>query len=344
MITESAAIRQVPAWQRELAQAITDPAELARELGLPTAWLAGARMAARQFPLRVPRAMVARMRHGDPTDPLLRQVLPIADELIARDGFTVDPVGDGTATVRPGILKKYQGRVLLITTGACAVHCRYCFRRHFNYSESSSLSRDWRHCLETVAADPSIHEVILSGGDPLAISDRRLAVLAEGLDAVSHVRTLRLHTRLPVVLPSRVDDALLAWIRVSRLRIVIVTHANHPNEIDLNVISALSRLRGAKAILLNQSVLLRGINDDVENLQQLSQTLFDAGVLPYYLHLLDRVVGAAHFEVPEPEARDLYAQLQSRLPGYLVPRLVREVEGAAAKTLISPSFPVDPVP
>jgi len=344
MITESAAIRQTPAWQRELAQAITDPAELARELGLPTAWLAGARMVARQFPLRVPRAMVARMRPGDPTDPLLRQVLPIADELIARDGFTADPVGDGAATVRPGVLKKYQGRVLLITTGACAVHCRYCFRRHFNYSASSSLSRDWQHCLETVAADPSIHEVILSGGDPLAISDRRLAVLAEALDTVPHVRTLRLHTRLPVVLPSRVDDALLAWIRASRLRVVIVIHANHPNEIDHGVISALSRLRDAGVVVLNQSVLLRGINDDVDTLQRLSQTLFDAGVLPYYLHLLDRVAGAAHFEVPEPEARGLYAQLQSRLPGYLLPRLVREVEGAIAKMLILPSYAGDPVP
>jgi len=338
MITESATIRQTPAWQRELAQAITDPVELARVLGLPAQWLAGAREAARQFPLRVPHAMVARMRYGDPSDPLLRQILPIADELMAQDGFTVDPVGDGAAVVRPGVLKKYAGRVLLITTGACAVHCRYCFRRHFNYAESNASVQDWEGGVASIAADSSVREVILSGGDPLAISDRRLAILVEALDAIPHVDTLRVHTRLPVVLPTRVDDALLAWMRSTRLHIVVVIHANHPNELDRDVRSALSRLRDSRAVLLNQSVLLRGVNDDVETLHRLSQSLFDAGVLQYYLHLLDRVAGAAHFDVPEAEARALYAKLQARLPGYLVPRLVREIEGALAKTLIPPLY------
>jgi len=334
MITDSAAIRQVPAWQRELAGAVTDPAELARRLGLSARWLTGARAAARHFPLRVPQAFVDRMRHGDTTDPLLRQVLPLADELETHPGFTTDPVGDGRAHIAPGVLKKYYGRALLITTGACAIHCRYCFRRHFPYSESNAMADAWDASLTAVRADASINEVILSGGDPLAVSDRRLATLVQALGDIAHVRTLRIHTRLPIVLPARVDDLLLAWLGGSRLRVVVVVHANHANEIDDSVRAALGRLCATGTMLLNQSVLLRGVNDHADALADLSHALFDAGVLPYYLHLLDRVAGAAHFEVPEVEAHRLYDRLRTTLPGYLVPRLVRETEGATAKTLV----------
>lgn len=336
MITDSVAIRQIPGWQRELADAVTDPADLARQLDLPSHWLASARLAARHFPLRVPQAFIARMRRGDPTDPLLRQVFPVTSELDVPAGFTTDPVGDRAAAVGPGVLKKYDGRVLLITTGACAIHCRYCFRRHYAYGGANAAAGGWQDSIAAVAADPTVNEVILSGGDPLTLSDRRLSELAGRLGAIAHVRTLRIHTRLPIVLPSRVDDALLAWMAASRLRTVVVIHANHANEVDDAVCTALARLRGIGAVLLNQSVLLRGVNDEVDALAQLSQSLFDAGVLPYYLHLLDRVAGAAHFEVPETEARTLYARLRAALPGYLVPRLVREQANEPAKVLVLP--------
>ena len=330
MIPGSAVLRQV-SWQAALARAITDPAELLATVGLGDEWLPAARAAARLFPLRVPRGFVARMRPGDPHDPLLRQVLPLAEECVAEQGFGADPVGDLAAMAAPGVLHKYQGRVLLTSTGACAVHCRYCFRRHFPYADANAAADHWRAALEYVAADDSISEVILSGGDPLSLSDRRLAELAHGLDDVAHLRRLRLHTRLPIVLPERVHAGLLDWLGATRLRTVVVVHANHANEIDTSVRAALARLKDANVELLNQSVLLRGVNDSVEALAALSEVMFEAGVLPYYLHMLDRVQGAAHFEVRDDTARSLMAELNGRLPGYLVPRLVREIPGAPGK-------------
>jgi len=321
----------MPLWQTELARAITDPAELLAVLNLGPDWLPAARTAARAFPLRVPRGYVARMRPRDPGDPLLRQVLPLAEECLPAEGFGPDPVGDLAAMAAPGVLHKYRGRVLLTATGACAVHCRFCFRRHFPYDQAVASANRWRGALEHIAADDTITEVVLSGGDPLTLSDRRLCELAHVLQAIPHVRRLRVHTRLPIVLPERVDAELLEWLGGTRLQSVVVVHANHANEVDAGVRAALARLKGVGVVLLNQSVLLRGVNDRVETLADLSEALFAAGVVPYYLHMLDRVAGAAHFEVAESRARALMSELSARLPGYLVPRLVREVPGAPAK-------------
>lgn len=331
---------QRPPWQRALAEVITDPAELLALLDLPRDVLPLSREAGRAFALRVPRGYAARMRKGDPADPLLRQVLPLAAEMDEVPGFAADPVGDLDAMAVPGLLHKYHGRVLLVTTGACAVHCRYCFRRHFPYGDANPAPDAWRRALAYIAADAAITEVILSGGDPLVLPDARLANLAAQLADIPHLRRLRLHTRLPIVLPERVDAALLHWLGGTRLRAVMVVHANHAQEIDAATRKALAALQGVGVTLLNQAVLLKGVNDDAAVLAALSETLFEAGVLPYYLHLLDRVRGAAHFEVDAVRAQAIVTALQSRLPGYLVPRLVKEIAGAPAKIPVAALNPV----
>lgn len=332
MITRMAIGTQVPAWQGALAQAITDPRELLALLDLDPGLLPGTLAAHDAFRLRVPRGYAARMRRGDPDDPLLRQVLPLGVELEPHAGYSTDPVGDLDAVVAQGVLHKYHGRVLLVATGACAVHCRYCFRRHFPYAEANAAQTQWAEAIEHIRGDESIEEVILSGGDPLILTERRLRELTEQLHSIAHVRRLRIHTRLPVVLPERVDADLLDWLRGIALQTVVVIHANHAQELDTEVRTALAALRESGAVVLNQAVLLRGVNDSADALADLSRTLIEAGALPYYLHLLDRVEGAAHFEVPEAEARQLMAALSARIPGYLVPRLVREEKGAAGKT------------
>lgn len=334
MIPGTVEIRQVPAWQTALAQAVTESGELLRLIGLGEEWREAAETAAKAFPLRVPRGFVARMRRGDPADPLLRQVLPLSEELLTAPGFGFDPVGDHAAQQAPGVLHKYAGRVLLTATGACAVHCRYCFRRHFPYEEANASADGWRGALQAIAADPSITEVILSGGDPLTLSDRRLAEFVQQAAKIERVTRLRVHTRLPVVLPERITRALCEILISTRLRPVLVIHANHAQEIDAHVQSACNLLGTHGISLLNQSVLLRGVNDSVVALADLSEALFAAGVLPYYLHQLDRVQGAAHFEVTDEVAGQLHAALHARLPGYLVPRLVREIPGAAGKTTL----------
>ncbi len=326
-------------WQHELAGAITDPQALARALDLDPGLFPSAREASTQFRLRVPLSFVRRMRPGDAADPLLRQVMPVAAELAAAAGFGADPLAESGAFTAPGLLHKYRGRALLITTGACAVNCRYCFRREFAYAEqvgSSALAQS----LAAIGADSSIEEVILSGGDPLSLSDSRLRALGEQLAQIPHVRRLRLHTRLPVVLPSRVDAGLMQWLGELPWPVAVVLHSNHGNEIDASVRAACERLRASGVTLLNQTVLLRGVNDSVGALSDLSQRLFAAGVVPYYLHMLDKVRGAAHFEVPETTARQLLGELASSLSGYLVPRLVREVPGAPAKLPLGPQFPL----
>ncbi|MCB1734929.1 MAG: EF-P beta-lysylation protein EpmB [Gammaproteobacteria bacterium] len=334
IIPVSRTARQIPEWQRALADAIDRPADLFAVLGLAQADLGDDLAAHLDFPLRVPRSYVARMRLGDPRDPLLRQVLPLGAELDIVPGFDRDPVGDLAASKAPGLLHKYQGRALLITTGACAIHCRYCFRRHFPYGEHARSALD--QAINAIAADPGITEVILSGGDPLSLNDDRLADIEKRVSAIPHVRRMRIHTRLPIVLPERVDDTLLSWLNASRLQKVMVLHANHGNEIDTHVKAAARRLHEAGCTLLNQSVLLRGINDDASSLQTLSEALFDAGILPYYVHQLDRVAGAAHFEVSDREALNLWHDLSARVPGYLLPRLVREHAGAHSKTPLHP--------
>jgi len=337
MIPTSLPSRQPPAWQQALQDAVSDPAELLALLGLGPEWLEPARAAASRFPLRVPRGFLARMRRGDPRDPLLLQVLPLGAELDEVPGYVADPVGDLAAKAGPGLLHKYEGRALLVTTGACAVHCRYCFRRHFPYEDENASRAGFGPALDAIRADPGIGEVILSGGDPLTLSDRRLATLFAGLRGIPQVRRIRIHTRLPIVLPERIDDAFLeAWSAVP-LQKVVVVHANHAREIDGDVRAAIAGLRAASTTVLNQAVLLRGVNDRVTDLAALSEALFAAGVLPYYLHVLDRVAGAAHFDLPRQDAQRLIAELATHLPGYLVPRLVHEEPGAPAKTVLPPA-------
>lgn len=330
MISRNVAPWQPLPWQQALAQAYTDPRALLHDLKLDAAQL-DVYPGGPRFPFRVPRGYAARMGMGDPHDPLLRQVLPLAAEAYKAPGFHNDPVGDAAAERQPGLLHKYHGRVLLVTTGACAVHCRYCFRQHFPYGDSNPLKGHWEQALAYIAADAGIDEVILSGGDPLTLSDRRLAAVTDALCAIPHVQRLRIHTRLPVVLPERVDAGLLQWLASISIKTVMVIHANHPNEIDAGVRHVLADLKAAGVTLLNQAVLLRGVNDNLTALEGLSLSLFDDGVLPYYLHMLDKVAGTAHFDVPDEEAVALLAALRQRLPGYLVPRLVREVPGAPAK-------------
>lgn len=321
-----------PAWRRALASAVTDPQELLQLLELPHE--PGAYQAAARFGLRVPRGFVARMRRGDRRDPLLLQVLPVMEETEESAGFCTDPLGEAAAMAVPGLLHKYAGRVLLTLTGACGVHCRYCFRRHYPYAEANPAGRHWEQARAYIATHPDVREVILSGGDPLSLGDARLAALVDDLAGIPHVERLRVHSRLPVVVPARITADLLDWLGGSRLRPVLVVHANHPHEIDAEVSAALRRVAAGGIPLLNQSVLLRGVNDDVDTLCALSETLFCAGALPYYLHQLDRVQGAAHFAVAGDRAQALMAGLRARLPGYLVPRLVREDAGAASKTAL----------
>jgi EF-P beta-lysylation protein EpmB len=318
-------------WQEAIKDAVRDPAELCRLLDLPPRYTAGAVQAAGDFPVFVPRGYLARMRPGDPADPLLRQVLPLEDELAAVAGYSLDPVGDRAVTRSPGLLHKYRSRVLMVTTGACAVHCRYCFRRHFPYAQGPRSPDDWTSAIGLIAADPAIREVILSGGDPLTLVDTHLAELVARLAAIGHLRRLRVHTRLPIMVSQRVTEELVSLLRSSRLVPLVVVHANHARELDESVATALARLVDAGIPLLNQSVLLRGVNDDVDTLAELCERLVDLRVMPYYLHQMDRVAGAAHFEVDESRGRALIKQLRVRLSGYAVPRYVRETAGAAHK-------------
>jgi EF-P beta-lysylation protein EpmB len=314
-----------------LRDVVRDADELCRLLDLPADAARVAKLAAGQFPLFVPRGYVARMRPGDPADPLLRQVLPLGDELREVPGFVADPVGDLTATRQAGLLHKYQGRVLMITTGRCAIHCRYCFRRQFPYDDGPRSIDEWRPAIYDIAADDSIHEVILSGGDPLTLVDATLASLVEQLAEISHIRRLRIHTRLPIVIPERVTDRFVEILRRSGLTPIVVVHANHANELDQHVADALSKMAEAGIVLLNQAVLLAGVNDTVDTQAALCERLVDLRVIPYYLHQLDRVAGAAHFEAPVATGLEIIEQLRTRLPGYAVPRYVQEVSGAESK-------------
>lgn len=331
MITLSPLPLESPDWQRELAQAISDPAKLIALLNLDPQLLPGMHRACASFPLRVTRHYLSLIKPGDANDPLLRQILPNVAETLERAGYTSDPVGDTHAHRGPGILQKYAGRALLVTTGACAIHCRYCFRRHYPYAEDNAL-RHWPEMLACLATMHDVSEVILSGGDPLSLSDQRLHELVTALERMPHLRRLRLHTRLPVVLPSRLTPRLTELLGHSRLRCSMVLHINHPHEISPPLRSAVLPLRQAGVMLLNQSVLLAAINDDADVLATLSEGLFDAGILPYYLHLLDPVAGAAHFATGRDRACALHTALSVRLPGYLVPRLVVEQPGAPSKT------------
>ncbi|PHZ59661.1 EF-P beta-lysylation protein EpmB [Photobacterium leiognathi] len=318
-------------WLNDLSNAISDPFTLLKLLKIdPTPWENG--LAARKlFALRVPLSFVDKMEIGNPYDPLLRQILPLAQEFEVHQGYSVDPLEEQQNEI-PGLLHKYHNRVLLIVKGGCAVNCRYCFRRHFPYSDNKGNKRQWQQSLEYIAAHPEINEVILSGGDPLMAKDHELQWLIEHIAAIPHIKRLRIHSRLPVVIPNRITDALCQILAETRLQTILVTHINHANEIDDALKTAMQKLKQANVTLLNQGVLLKGVNDSVAALTDLSETLFDTGIQPYYLHVLDRVQGAAHFMVDDEIARQLMAGLITKVSGYLVPQLTREIGGRASKT------------
>ncbi len=318
-------------WQQLLRDAIRNADELLAILGLDPQMGDSIQPSPSDFPLLVPRGFVARMRRGNPDDPLLRQVLPRSVERDKRLGFTKDPLRE-KPLVRHGIIEKYPSRALIVTTAACPVHCRYCFRRHFSYESQSASRSNWADIIATLETRDNTREIILSGGDPLSLSNHRLQHLISELETIPALASLRIHSRFPIVLPERVDQGLIALLRQTRLKTVLVVHCNHANEIDESVQQALEDVSATGTLLLNQSVLLRGINDDVGRLEALSNKLFDAGILPYYLHQLDRVAGTAHYEVTDKKASALITALRARIPGYLVPRLVREVPGELSKT------------
>ncbi|MGF1683542.1 EF-P beta-lysylation protein EpmB [Photobacterium minamisatsumaniensis] len=318
-------------WLNDLANAISDPFLLLKALKIdPTPWEQG--LSARAlFALRVPKSFVERMEIGNPHDPLLRQVMPLAEEFDVHDGYSQDPLDEQDNAI-PGLLHKYKSRVLMIVKGGCAVNCRYCFRRHFPYQENQGGKRNWQIALDYIATQPQVNEVILSGGDPLMAKDSELEWLITAIAAIPHVKRLRIHSRLPVVLPARITSALCEVLAQSRLQTVLVTHINHANEINAELTEAMSKLKQADVTLLNQGVLLKGVNDSVEALVDLSEALFTASILPYYLHVLDKVQGAAHFMVDDMQARQLMAGLMQNVSGYLVPKLTREIGGRHSKT------------
>lgn len=312
-------------WQDLVKGAIQDKGRLLRELELP------GQAHYSDFPILVPAPFFSRIEKGNITDPLLLQVLSSVRETEHVPGFTEQPLVEHNYSPVTGLIQKYYGRVLVIVSGACAVNCRYCFRRHFPYQSFQANTAQWQQILGYIKDDPTISEVILSGGDPLMLPDTRLKWLVNQIEKIDHISTLRIHTRLPVVIPQRICDSLLEWIEGTRLRIVMVNHINHANEVDAQVIEVMQRLCRRGVLLLNQSVLLRGVNDSVEVLSHLSERLLSAKIMPYYLHLLDPVSGAAHFEVEESTALAIMDQLRRQLPGYLVPKLVRELPGEASK-------------
>lgn len=321
-------------WQEELIQSIRDPEALLEYLHLPMELLPQAQAASALFELRAPRPYLDRIVKGDRHDPLLRQILPLGEELVLTPGYSADPLQEADSNPTQGLVHKYHGRVLLIAAPNCAINCRYCFRREFPYEDNNPSRQQWQQVFAQLRADSSIREVIFSGGDPLANSDRQLQWMVDQLAEIPHIHRLRVHTRLPIVIPQRITEETLRWLADSRLQSVMVLHTNHPNEVDAQVIDTIARLRRAGVTVLNQAVLLKGVNDDLEIQVALSETLFAAGVLPYYLHLLDKVQGAAHFEVADADAIRLHQYMQARLPGFLVPKLTREEPGALNKTLI----------
>ncbi len=322
-------------WQQELIQAVTDPRELYRLLDLDPATLQIPEKALAQFPLKVPRGFIARMQKGNPKDPLLRQVLPLPEEEQKKKAYLPDPLKETAANPISGLLHKYHGRVLLTLTGVCAINCRYCFRRHFSYAENNPSQQGWEKIFAYIQKDPTIQEVILSGGDPLLLNDRSLKNFTDQLAAFPQVKRLRIHSRIPIVLPERTSEELLIWFKELKQTPVLVTHCNHPQEINPAVKEAMQLLKQAGVSLLNQAVLLKGVNDDVETQVALSEALFSAGIQPYYLHLFDKVEGAAHFDLPLAHAKKLYRDLSQRLPGYLLPKLAQEVPGEGAKRVYS---------
>jgi EF-P beta-lysylation protein EpmB len=322
-------------WQSALINAVTQPQELLALLALDSALLPKANEAAKLFPLKVPRGFVARMQKGNPNDPLLLQVLPLNAELITQSGFAVDPLQEQQVNPTPGLLHKYQNRVLFIFTTTCAINCRYCFRRHFPYQDNQPSVSQWDKAIDYIAKNKQLNEVILSGGDPLIATDGILEKMIIKIAEISHIKYLRIHSRIPIVLPERVTAEFIAAITSTRLKTVLVVHSNHAQELNHAVKHAMTMLQQAGVVLLNQAVLLKSINDDAKVLAELSEKLFEFGILPYYLHILDKVQNTAHFDLSLERAKKIHWELTQRLSGYLVPRLVCEQPNAPAKLLIN---------
>ncbi len=331
MIQQTDISRQTSSWQSLLQTAVTDPLELCRILQLDPAALALSPDAANQFPLKVPRSFIDRMQPGNPQDPLLRQVLAVQDELLELPGLIEDPLQEAASNPLPGLLHKYGNRVLLTLAASCAVNCRYCFRRHFDYAANNEGRRAWPALFHYLHDHPEVDEVILSGGDPLMASDDYLTSLIAKLAGTAQIKRLRIHTRLPVVVPQRILQSDLGWLKPFD-HPVVVLHINHANEIDSDLQAAVARLRQAGSTVMNQAVLLAGVNDNLEAQLDLHRRSFDAGILPYYLHLPDQVRGTAHFQVTLEAALSLMSALQSRLSGYLLPRLITEEPGKQSKS------------
>ncbi len=324
-----------PDWKVELSQSVTSLDELLGSVSLNSKQLSASQQAMADFPLRVPRPFIARMQPHNPEDPLLLQVLPVAAEMTKVEGYDPDPLDETSHNPVAGIVHKYANRLLLVISPTCAINCRYCFRRHFPYQENRQNRAQWQSALDYIRNTTEINEVIFSGGDPLAANDHFLAWITAQIAAIKHIKRLRIHTRLPVVIPSRIDSTFLAWATATRLKPLVVLHINHANEIDTEVVESIKRLQNSGIKVLNQTVLLRGINDSAACLAELSETLYDCDVMPYYLHLLDPVAGASHFDIDENMARKIYADLQANLPGFLVPKLVREIPGKPSKTIVA---------
>ncbi|MDP9500668.1 EF-P beta-lysylation protein EpmB [Bisgaard Taxon 45] len=332
ILTQNIAIREEQSWTDHLANAISDPKILLKTLNLPTEYVEQDLHARRLFPVRVPLPFVAKMEKGNPKDPLLLQVMSAREEFLQVEGFSKDPLEEQAAVV-PSVLHKYRNRLLLMVKGGCAVNCRYCFRRHFPYADNKGNKANWQKALDYIAQHSEIEEVIFSGGDPLMAKDHELDWLIKKLENIPHLQRLRIHTRLPVVIPQRITEQLCQMLSACRFQTVLVTHINHPNEIDTHLVQAMDKLKNAGIVLLNQAVLLKGVNDNAHILKQLGDKLFASQILPYYLHLLDKVEGASHFYLDDQQALTIYKELQSLTSGYLVPKLAREIAKEANKTL-----------
>ena len=321
-------------WQKELANVVTDPKKLLEMLDICPSNYQQHFSARQLFPVRVPKPFIKRMIKGDFNDPLLKQVMPLSAEFEQLAGYSTDPLEEHD-TVAEGLLHKYKHRVLMMVKTGCAVNCRYCFRRHFPYQDNSPNKARWQQALSYIAEHTEINEVIFSGGDPLMANDQHLTWLVEQIEQIPHVQRLRIHTRLPVVIPQRITDELVTLLANTRLKATMVLHINHANEIDDDFCAAIEKLRAARIPLFNQSTLLKGINDDAQVLVSLSEQLFDCGIQPYYLHLFDPVQGGAHFDIEEKQAVGIVQQMMAILPGFLMPKLVREIAGEANKTAIN---------
>lgn len=318
-------------WQQLMRESYRDFDALCQELELPAELARSATGAIASFRLFAPPGYVAKIEKGNLDDPLLRQILPAPEEDATIPGFGMDPVGDADSTRSNGLLHKYQGRALLVLTGACGIHCRYCFRRHFPYEKAAIRPESWRPALEQIQQDTTLEEVILSGGDPLTLVDETLEKVVTALGEVPHLRRLRVHSRMPVVIPERVTDRFIEMMTNSRLSPIVVVHANHPNEIADQEASSLRRMASSGMLVFNQAVLLKGVNDTLDCQVELSRRLIAAQTTPYYLHQLDRVAGAAHFEVPVETGKALYEAMRQTLPGYALPRYVQENAGSPHK-------------